>query len=284
LIWLLFLLPFAAKASSDEAVFDPVFVDSLLKAQEQIMSSPQLPSQLQSAYIAEEKVWDLQTVNPPQYLAAIYPVVLLVLLLFVLLKFFYRNFFEAGLLGLPNDKVFLLHHRGNKFTEDFPWIAFFILRILLIALAIQYGVYFISGKPEAAGLVYFGIWVGVVAAFYTLRFSAEWIVQTAMGFSKQFKVYYMQHLLITGWLSLPALLIILVLYTNFSAVGWKLYAGILVGIFLLVGLFSLLRSLLLWSSELRSHVVYFFIYFCTFKILPYALVIKWISERWVHFE
>jgi hypothetical protein len=283
LLLIVFLTASSALNATDRN-FDPGFVDSILMAQNQVDIQAGDILQIQSTAVTASKVWDLQAVNPPAYFASIYLVILVILLLFVVLKFFYRNFFEAGLLGLPNDKVFLLHHRGNKFTDNFPWLAFFFLRLILITIAIQYGVYFFTGKPEAAGLTYFGIWMVVVASFYLLRFAAEWMVQSAMGLSKQFKVYYMQHLLITGWLWLPAIGIILILFVNIDRISMPLYAGIVAGLFITVGLFSLLRSLLLWSSELRSHLVYFFIYFCTFKILPYALALKWISDKWVLFE
>lgn len=278
------VLTMGASVNATDRVFDPVVVDSVLLAQDQIGLLSDDFREIQSTTVSKTKVWDLQTVNPPKHLASIYVAVLLVLSLFAVLKFFYRNFFEAGLLGLPNDKVFLLHHRGNKFTDNFPWIAFFSLRLILIAIAIQYGVYYFTGKQEAVGLTYFGIWLAVVAAFYLLRFAAEWMVQSFMGLSKQFKVYYMQHLLITGWLWLPALGIILILFVNIDRMSIPVYGGIVAGVFILVGIFSLIRSLLLWSSELRSHLVYFFIYFCTFKILPYALAVKWISDKWVLFE
>jgi hypothetical protein len=281
---LVVFLTISSAVNATDREFNPAFVDSILMAQEQVDIQSGHFNKIQGTTVAASKVWDLQTVNPPTHFASIYLVVLAILLLFVVLKFFYRNFFEAGLLGLPNDKVFLLHHRGNKFTDSFPWIAFFFLRLILIATAIQYGVYYFTGKQEAAGLTYFGIWMAVVAAFYLLRFAAEWMVQSVVGLSKQFKVYYMQHLLITGWLWLPAIGIILILFVNIDRISVPLYAGIVAGILILVGLFSLLRSLLLWSSELRSHLVYFFIYFCTFKILPYALALKWISDKWVIFE
>jgi len=273
-----------AATFASELDFDPAFVDSILLAQDIAILQAADFETIHSNALSESNVWDLQSVNPPIYLASIYAVVIAILLLFIVLKFFYRNFFEAGLLALPNDKVFLLHHRGNKFTDTFPWMAFFILRLMLIATAVQYGIYYATGKQETVGLDYFGLWLIVVACFYLLRLTAEWLVQSAMGLSKQFKVYYMQHLLITGWLWLPATALILIIFVNVEQTTLPIYLGIIATVFVLVGLFSLLRSLLLWSAEVRAHLVYFFIYFCTFKILPYALVLKWISDQWVIFE
>jgi hypothetical protein len=48
----------------------------------------------------------------------------------------------------------------------------------------------------------------------------------------------------------------------------------------IISVFSTIRSLMLWNGAWKHYLIYFFIYLCTFKIIPYLIIAKFASIFW----
>jgi hypothetical protein len=48
--------------------------------------------------------------------------------------------------------------------------------------------------------------------------------------------------------------------------------------------FAHIRSIEISTLRNIPFLIHFFIYFCTFKILPYMILVKWLSKNWILFS
>jgi hypothetical protein len=260
--------------------YNPLVVDSVLrdKVNDTILSEISASSDVFT--ISENAVMDVQSLRKKQDLSSLYVVSVIILLLIVVLKFKYNNFFQSGILSLANEKIFLLHFRGKKFSHVPALLILLSIRIAVPSLILQYGFYYCTGNKELISTKYFLMLFLLIGAFSLVKMASESLVQSLAGQSKVFTPYITQHLVITSWLWLPSILLVLILYVNQLDVSVQGYAAIVSLPVILASLYSMLRALFIWGSIWRDYLLYFFAYLCTFKILPYLIAAKWLMDNW----
>jgi hypothetical protein len=280
LLFVIFLASSRMNASDIMLDFNPMVVDSVLneKVTDTILSDIKTSADVFA--IADNSVMDVQSLKKQQELSSLYVVSVIILLLIVVLKFSYNNFFQSGILSLANEKIFLLHFRGKKFSELPALIILLLIRISVPALILQYGFYYYTGNKDWISMKYFLLLFSFTAVFSLFKMVAESLVQMLAGQSKIFSPYFTQHLIITSWLWLPSVLLVLILYVNQIDISIQWYAGIVSAPLILSLLYSALRALFIWGSVWREYLLYFFAYLCTFKILPYLIAAKWLIDNW----
>ena len=278
IILLLFTNIDASHAQTIE--YNPALVDSLLV---QNVTDTVASSILSASDVSETGptvTLDIQSLRPQPSTPSVYIVSTMLLFIIIILKFFFNNFFQSSLLSLPNEKVFMLHFRGNKFSDVIPLVLMYIIKLSVLSIFFQYAALFFLKDPELVSMKYFVVILALLAVFYGLRYLVESFTHLMMGSSKLFKPYYVQHQIISTWLWLPSILLVIILYSNAENMSGKSFLIITLIPIVLASLFSLLRSLIIWSVVWRDFLLYFFVYFCTFKIFPYLVVAKWVSDNW----
>lgn len=174
----------------------------------------------------------------------------------------------------------MLHFRGNKFSEVIPLVLMYVIKLSVLSIFLQYTALFFLKDDAFVSMKYFLLILTLLTLFYGLRFLIESVTHFMMGSSKMFKSYYVQHQIISTWLWLPSILLVIILYSNVATMSGKSFFIITITPIIIASLFSFLRSLIIWSVVWRDFLLYFFVYFCTFKILPYLVVAKWVSDNW----
>jgi hypothetical protein len=260
--------------------YNPGLVDSLLMehVSDTVAASIQSVSDVASA--DPNVTLDIQSLKPQPSTPSVYIVSTILLFIIIILKFFFNNFFQSSLLSLPNEKVFMLHFRGNKFSEVVPLVLMFFVKLSVLSILLQYTTLFFLKDQAYVSMKYFLLILTLVTLFYGLRFMIESVTHLMMGSSKLFKPYYVQHQIISTWLWLPSVLLVIILYSNAETMSGRTFLIISITPIIIATLFSFLRSMIIWSVVWRDFLLYFFVYFCTFKILPYLVVAKWVSDNW----
>lgn len=269
----------------DSAIaINPTYVDSLYQAAKGSQQLDSVASDLSVFRIPTAIKWDVQQLNKLAHIHSVYFATLLILLLFVIIKLGYQEFFFSSLSALPNGKVFQLYFRSKKFSSTLPLLMFFLVRVILLSLIAVQIVYFLTGNDHFTKIQFFFMWTGIITGFYVLRYIAEFIVTAVIGVSPVFKQYLTEYTIITAWVWLPVLVLLILAGSNTFDDLPRLFFILLAFILIIGSTFAHIRSIEISTLRNIPFLIHFFIYFCTFKILPYMILVKWLSKNWILFS
>lgn len=290
LLLFLFALSTAVAAGEDYYTTDssfaiqPYYVDSLLKAAPNSYYLDSTTKNFSAERILPTPDWDIQHLKKPQHVNAIYWGTLIILLLLGLIKLGYQNFFYSSLSSIANSKVFQLYFRTKKLAGFIPLFFFFLIKILTLSLLSMKLASLFTGNSIFVSARFFAFSSGLICGFYMLRYFMEYVVNLILGTSQIFRQYLVEYTLITTWLWLLIVPVILVFSGAFSDVN-KQTVPLFFMIILFAGSgYAHLRSMAITGTKNIAFFLHFFIYFCTFKILPYLVIAKWLSNHWTVFS
>lgn len=278
---LLWAFTFSHNAFAQEIDFNPIFVDTFLINNSEEASLKAITKKNDVTTISTKPLWDVQQLKETTHLTSLVLITPIILLLLIILKFIFSNFFQSSLLGLFNEKVFQLQYRNKKFSEFFPLVFIFFIRNSTIVLILQFLLSAILKSNQYLSLKTFLFLFLVTNIFFAVKLIAEYFVQNAVQSGSVFRIYFTQHYLITLWLSLPFLALILVMYLNSIELTMNFITLIFGVPIIILSVFSTIRSLMLWNGAWKQYLIYFFIYLCTFKIIPYLIIAKFASAFWL---
>lgn len=269
----------------DSAVaINPTYVDSLYKTAPESQVLDSAATGLSVFRLPDSIKWDVQQLNRSTHIHAVYFATLLILLLFVIIKLGYQEFFFSSLSSLPNGKVFQLYFRSKKFSSVIPLFIFFLIRVVILSIVAVQIVYILTGNDHYTKIQFLFMWTGIISGFYFLRYIIEYVVTEVIGVGSVFKQYLTEYTIITGWVWLPILILSILAGSNSFEYTPRLFF-ILLGLILVLGsTFAHIRSIEISTLRNISFLIHFFIYFCTFKILPYLILVKWLSKNWILFS
>ncbi|HUH74363.1 MAG TPA: DUF4271 domain-containing protein [Chitinophagales bacterium] len=266
---------------AQEKEYNPVFVDTFLIQTSQEATLQEITQKNDVSSISSNPLWDVQQLKEKTHLTSLVLITPILIFLLIILKFVFNNFFQSSLLGLFNDKTFQLQYRNKKFSEILPLILIFILRNSTIVLILQFLLSVILKRNQYLSIKTFLFLFLIANVFFAFKLVAEYFVQNVIQSGSIFRVYFTQHYLISLWLTLPFLALILIMYLNSIELTMNLVLLFFMIPFAIISLFSTIRSLMLWNGAWKQYFIYFFIYLCTFKILPYLIIAKFASAIWL---
>lgn len=266
---------------AQEKEYNPVFVDTFLIQNSQEATLQEITQKNDVSSISSNPLWDVQQLKEKTHLTSLVLITPILIFLLIILKFVFHNFFQSSLLGLFNDKTFQLQYRNKKFSEILPLILIFILRNSTIVLILQFLLSVILKRNQYLSIKTFLFLFLIANVFFAFKLVAEYFVQNVIQSGSIFRVYFTQHYLISLWLTLPFLALILIMYLNSIELTMNLVLLFFMIPFAIISLFSTIRSLMLWNGAWKQYFIYFFIYLCTFKILPYLIIAKFASAIWL---
>lgn len=278
---LLLILSASQNISAQEKNYNPIFVDTFLIQNSQEASIQAIAKKNEAANISSKPIWDIQKLKERNRIASMVVIIPIILLLLIILKFIFANFFKSSILGLFNRKVFELQYSNKKFSEILPLILIFLIRNATFVLILQFILSLILKRTQLLNLQTFLFLLVITNIFFTIKVIAEFIIQNILGSGSYFRMYFTQHYLLTLWLSLPILALILIMYLNSIELTMSWILAILLIPISVIALFSTIRSLMLWNGAWKHYLIYFFIYLCTFKIIPYLIIVKFASIFWL---
>ncbi len=266
--------------NASEKEYNPAYIDSVLETTVTNTFLSESIEQISATGISKEPYWDIQSVKEKNTANSLYVVLPLVILMILLIKLFSKDFYSSILAGMLNVRFFQLNYKNKKYRSFISLLIQFFLKSLFLAFV---SLYLISVYTKSAGyldLKYF-LWMSVfILALLTAVYAGEYIVQKTIGLGDFFKVYFLQYNLITTWSCLPIVLTVFVLYLNQIYLSFSILTAIVTVPLLLFSLIGLIRSLILLNKSLNNNLFYFFMYLCTFKIIPYLLILKLVFNLW----
>lgn len=268
-------------AFAQEMDYNPVFVDTFLVKNSEEATLQKYIQKNDANNISSTSMWDVQQLKEATHSTSLIIITPLVLLFLIILKFIFNNFFQSSLLGLFNEKLFQLQYRNKKFSEILPLILIFVIRNTTIVLILQYLLSILLKQNKYLNIQTFLFLFLISNLFFAIKLIAEFIIQNIIGTGSSFRIYFTQHYLITLWLSIPFLAIILIMYLNSIELTMNLILIFFIVPVAIISLFSTIRSLMLWNGAWKHYLIYFFIYLCTFKIIPYLIIAKFASIFWL---
>lgn len=280
LCFLLLLFISGQNTFAQKIEYNPVFVDTFLVKNSEEITLRNYIQKNDVTNISSNSIWDVQQLKEATHLSSLIIITPLILLFLIILKFIFTNFFESSLLGLFNDKIFQLQYRNKKFSEILPLILIFIIRNTIIVLILQYLLSILLKQIKFLNIQTFLILFLITNLFFAIKVIAEYFIQNIIGIGSNFRIYFTQHYLITLWLSIPILTIILIMYLNSIELTMNLVLIFFMIPITIISVFSTIRSLMLWNGAWKHYLIYFFIYLCTFKIIPYLIIAKFASIFW----
>lgn len=277
-IFILLLLLNITSVFAEDVSYSPEFVDTFLIQNSQNSQVSEIVDNVSDSKLNEKSVWDVQHLREKRTTPSLILILPVIVLLMIIMKYIFRGFFNTSMSSIANGKVFQLHYRNKKYSEPIPLFILFLLRNIALVMLCQYIVYVYLNDGVYLGLKYFGIGFVLITTFFSLLYLIEFIVQTAIGVGGIFRMYFTQYYLITTWSWMPLIAIILVIHLNGIHIGFNVIALLLAVPVLLFSILAIIRSIILLNTAWRDNLIYFFMYLCTFKIIPYLILLKIIKD------
>lgn len=276
----LFLIMSFFMADAHSIEYNPATVDSVLT--NNVMAA-QLEEQIKLLgydYIVRNPQWDIQQRKGHGALSSLPLSLFLIVMIIVIIKVFYKEFYDSILTGIVNVRVFQLDYNNKKYSKTIPLILQFVLKTALITFIGQYIIYIYTGRSSFMELKYFMGGVLLILTLFSVIYLAEFIVLKAIGIGSFFRIYFSQYNLITTWTWLPLFIFSYIFYLNDIRISFSTLSMISIVSALLFSILGASRSIIISNGVLRNHLIYYFMYLCTFKILPYLLILKFVEGIW----
>lgn len=281
LLFFLAICSMQPACASAELLYNPAWADTVLlqerdsAAYSQLKQSILVPAYARvhaSGYMLQP----LRHAAPPLFYLYFITAILGVALV---LRLIYDDFSESLLRGVLSSKAYYVALRTNKYDSPVPLAYVFLAKHLVLGVIAYLALeqLFPSGPMGYDPGLLLRV-AGLVMGFGILRSLGELLFNWVIGTGSVFKAFTLQQLFIDfiwGLLLLTACLVFI------YHPGFQLRAPL--------GWFSLLLALYLVFNTFRSYQLmhqarvpfrlHFFIYICTFKILPVLLLAKYLVSN-----
>lgn len=197
--------------------------------------------------------------------------VFVVILIFITLEnVLFRRKFTLMLQSLYVQRHFSQLTRESRIFNDrvflFDLVTIFLTQGLLIYLLINI---FFSGICHIfSPIVLFGLSVAGVMVDYLLKSLVTFIFTSLFDYSEERHHYFLYKLLYQTANSLILFPILIVtVYTGIKEILW-------IYLLVFIGNYTVMSYRLFTLNPKKNNLFQFFIYFCTFEILPYFVIVK----------
>ena len=221
-------------------------------------------------------VYSLQPLKYPT--ASVFYLLFIIGLLLValLLRVLFDDFSESMLRGVFSSKDYYLLLRTNKYDSPVPLVYLFLAKNLVFAVLAYLAVEKI--KPDGPAWFQPALLLKVmllIVLFSFTRSLIELVFNWTIGTVTIFKAFMLQQLFVDFIWGLGLLCICLVgLYNpGFHMQQPLAWFAVILGIYLV---FNTFRSYQLMSNIRINYRLHFFIYICSFKILPVLVLAKYL--------
>jgi hypothetical protein len=201
------------------------------------------------------------------------------LLIALLLRVLFDDFSESMLKGVLSSKAYYVFLRTNKYDSPVPLAYLFVAKNLVFSVLI----YLALEKIHPSGTVGFEpvllLKVMVLVLLFSLvRSLAELLFNFTIGTMAIYKAFTLQQLFIDfAWgLLLLAACLVCIYNPAFHMHSPGAWFAVIVGVYLV---FNSLRSYQLMSNIRINYRLHFFLYICSFKILPVLLLAKYLLSN-----
>lgn len=270
-----FILLSAWALCSDVAqgkAYHPEFADSILGNHLPPLLLNSQPGLLPGE-VATTWLYDVQPVMQHSNKSLVFAVFLLCMLIFLLVKFLYPDYFAATAEGFMNLHFYTQLFRSNEYGEIIPFVLMAIFRCLVLSLAILL-IWLVLTEQASPRLLptYLLIFV-LTGVTVVLKSLAEYLFNFFAGSLQLIRVYFVQVTIIFNVMSLLILPVLLImLYQHQLRSEWVF--GLLSAWLVVSVLMYLVRSVQVVPARSIMNFMHFILYICAFEIIPWMLLVR----------
>lgn len=201
------------------------------------------------------------------------------LLLLLIIRLIFEDFMYAIVDGLYSVKKFYTYYKTKKYDSLMAILLIMVLKVLNISFII----YTIVQYIETGGFLDFNIYLLlkillIIALFYAIKSIIELVFNEAIGMRESYNAFYLFTFFTEFITSILFLLLLIVFIYNNSINIQNVYLVLLCGTIIYV-VFNIIRSYQLMDNFRIASKLQFFMYICTFKILPFLILVRYIFNN-----
>ncbi|MCO5234411.1 MAG: DUF4271 domain-containing protein [Chitinophagales bacterium] len=279
--YLLLVLFSVSYSHAQDKDYSPEFVDSFLIQNSHDAEISDIVGKIDHAKVRENTIWDVQKLKKERSSPAMLLGIPIIIILLLFLKFGFKDFYLSCFSGLLNDKVFQLRYRNMRVSELLPILLVFLIRSIALVLIGQFFLYHLLGEKIFLSVESMIVGIAFTTLFFSVKYFLEYLSMSIIGVSDKFKIYFTQHFILNTWLILPFILVILVVYLNSFHLNSQIITFVFILPIAIIFGFSIIRAMILWKGVWKDYLIYFFMYLCTFKIIPYLILMKIVQDFWL---
>ena len=262
---------------ASEASYNPISVDTFLVQNAQQTEINEHIQSLSDTVLGKIQVWDIQNLKTDLKSPAIIWVFPLMLILWLIIKNYFKIFYNNILPGISSARSFQLSYQNKMYSDLLPLLILFLIRNMGFVVVVQFLMTAVTGSLRYLSTSVFLLGFILMTIFYIMTYFLEYIVQNAIGYSGRFRMYITQYLLITTWVVFPIIIILLIINLNKIDIR-PIYLIMLVMFPLIItASFAIFRSIFARNEWRGGNLIYFFMYLCTFKLFPYLILVKYLK-------
>lgn len=273
LFLLLLFYGFTSKAEIKQ-MYNPVYVDSILKSKKDSAILSQFKSKVLVDY--QKNVKAINMAQPfkvlshtPEYFYGL----LGLLVFFAFMALLFSDYFLSMKESLLSFKNYQLYLYANKFDNLIVAILLTILKVALIAFIVNYILNnHILNEQNQFNSYHFLTILLVVSIFYGVKLLLEWIVFVVTDYSKVFRIFYYKKLFIDIVVGSILTLILVIWYYN-TFINLDILLIVIAILYLIIIAINFIK--LVQISKIPFNV-YLILYICTLKIMPLLLLAKYL--------
>jgi len=198
--------------------------------------------------------------------------------LIAITKTAFEGRFSEFLRILVSDKYIKVYKDPSHLMSGFT-ILMFIVQVISFSFFIQIVLYTLGYVSKTDWIVFLRIFT-FFGVFVLSKFLIEKIVAAVFNieeFAEQFNLQKVSYRTFIGMILLP---INIYLFYNISLSNVLIYC--VIGIILIINLFSYLVSLKIYQNLLMGKLFYFILYLCALEIAPYYFIYYLITKNLAH--
>lgn len=255
--------------------YNPAYVDSILtSSRDSVVVADFIEDYIGSPTSISDSSWDVQPLKSPRGASSMVIYIPFLLMVLIIYKLLYSEFLHGIMPGMWSTHAFSLHYKNKRYSSLVAIVLQYIVKLVSISFAIQYGLFLSTSKQDFLAPKYAFILLGFTASVLTLLYFLEYLTQLAIGFGDWFKVYFVQYNIVTTWVWIPLIIILLVAHLNEFQMDTRQYLMLLAVPMFILPIVATIRSWLIMNGRQGGVLIYFFMYLCTFKIIPYWVILK----------
>lgn len=256
---------------------NPYFIDSVLRTQIDTAKWQALQQNTNTHNIA--KVQLIQQIKHKEYSNLYLMCLGVVIILLLIVRLIFEDFMYAIVEGLFSVKKFYAYYKTKKYDSLMAILLVMVLKIINIALLVYIIIqYYISGGFTDFNSYLFLKILLIITIFYIIKSVFELIFNETIGMKETYNAVYLFSFFTEFIASIIILIFLLIFIYNNTLQKQNVYI-FLIGVVVFYTIFNIIRSFQLLDIFKIAGKLQFFVYVCTFKILPFLILVRYIFNN-----
>lgn len=278
LLFLSLIITFSIFSKENTSCINPIFRDSLLKNKLDTTKWNIVKSNIDINKSTHKNVVIQKQKRAQNNLDFLY-ISSIVLLFLLIMRLMFDDFSFSLLEGIWSFKKYLLYYQSKKYDSLIAIIFVYLISTIVLSLITYIGlVHFVNDNFITFNYVLFIEILVAILLFFSIKNLIEFIFNWVIDTQHIFRAFFLQNLFSELLLSIVVLFLLLIYIYN-DGISYNFTLIIMSIIMVLYLVFNTFRSYQLMDNVRIPYKLHFFMYICTFKIIPLLLIAKYILNN-----